>query len=129
MSFNLYNVDGGSLKSLEYFESLESNKVYLIIDKSKGIPKIWIWVGDNANVNDRYHAGMLATRAKAQLQIYNADVEIVDEGSVPNYFPNFASLEIEYPQIKLISANSSFQFIFFFFLVWLIYSSPCYERM
>ena len=102
----MYYVDNGVLKSLDFLENFKSNKVYLIIDKSKGVPKIWIWVGDDASVNDRYHAGMLATKVKSQMQFFSAEVEIIDEVLVPSYFPNFSEMEIEKSPIDTITSNN-----------------------
>lgn len=103
MTFNLYYVQDNSLRNLDKFETLESDKVYLIVDKSNNSPKIWIWVGDNASVNSRYHAGMLATRVKSQMHYFSAAVEIVDENSIPSYFPNLSNMKLEITDITEIS--------------------------
>ncbi|MFX1338640.1 MAG: hypothetical protein ACFFDK_08530, partial [Promethearchaeota archaeon] len=50
-------------------------------------PKIWIWSGSNANIQDKYIAGASATKIKSKEKLYGASIEVVEDGSEPENFP------------------------------------------
>lgn len=91
--------------------NLETENIYIIIDKSKKRAKMWIWAGAKANKLDKYHAGVLSTKLKSSLKLYGASVEVVEEGNEPKSLPTLTKQHIiEQPEgeIDLNTISDSF---------------------
>ncbi len=75
-------------------KTLETNNIYIIVQKTQMRPKIWVWSGRNSNIKDRYFAGVSATTVKSQEKLYGSSIEVVEEGTEPEQFPKLDKLEI-----------------------------------
>ena len=66
--------------------NLENDMIYIIVDRRKKKPKIWIWTGTDARKDDKYYAGMAATKIKSKEKLYGASIEHVESGDEPKSF-------------------------------------------
>ena len=82
----LYKIDNKKLIGTNNPNLLTDN-IYIIIDRSKKRPKIWIWSGNKSDKLDKYQGGVIATKLKSGLKLYGASIEVVEEGSEPENFP------------------------------------------
>ncbi|MFX1317150.1 MAG: hypothetical protein ACFE9T_14915 [Promethearchaeota archaeon] len=99
MNLKLYKV-----KSKEIFHTddikLEKDGIYIILDKHVKRPKIWIWSGSDANIQDKYIAGASATKIKSREKLYGATIEVVEDGNEPENFPIISEKNIIKPLEK-----------------------------
>lgn len=86
MSLKLYKVKNKKVIPTDEIK-LKNDGIYIILDKQTKRPKIWIWTGSNANIQDKYIAGASATKIKSKEKLYGATIEIVENGSEPKNFP------------------------------------------
>ncbi|MFX1258224.1 MAG: hypothetical protein ACFFAN_10215 [Promethearchaeota archaeon] len=86
MSLKLYKVKSKEVVHTEDLK-LEKDGIYIILDQHLKRPKIWIWSGSNANIQDKYIAGTSATKIKSREKLYGATIEVVEDGNEPKNFP------------------------------------------
>ena len=98
MSLMLFKVKGREIKPT-YDATLSKDEIFIIIDRHKKRPKIWIWSGSDANLMDRYFAGVSATKIKSKEKLYGASIEVVESGSEPKNFPKLSKEKIIEPLI------------------------------
>jgi len=77
--------------------NLENDLIYIIVDRRKKKPKIWIWTGTEARKDDKYYAGMAATKIKSKEKLYGASIEHVESGDEPKSFLAITKEEIIEP--------------------------------
>lgn len=77
--------------------NLENDTIYIIIDRHKKKPKIWVWTGTEAKKDDKYYAGMAATKIKSKEKLYGAGIEHVESGDEPKNFLSITKEKIIEP--------------------------------
>jgi|SRR5271157_2032771 len=96
MSISLYKVENKNIVRSTDLE-LDSDSIYIIVDRTAMRPKIWVWSGPNSKVKDRYFAGVSATTIKSQEKLYGSSIEVVEGGSEPEQFPKLEESRILAP--------------------------------
>ncbi|MFX1385380.1 MAG: hypothetical protein ACFFBP_23430 [Promethearchaeota archaeon] len=79
----VFQVNGESVRARP-IRILESDGVYLFVDKRSSL--IWIWAGKDSRLFHRYVAANWAGKIKRQKQFYNFKYEMVKEGREPEGF-------------------------------------------
>ncbi len=82
----LYKIEGKKLIGTNN-PALTTEGIYIIVDRTKKRPKMWIWSGGKSDKLDKYHGGVVATKLKSNLKLYGASIEVVEEGNEPENFP------------------------------------------
>ena len=90
------NVNDRKLTSIDDLK-LDNDEIYIIIDKHMKRPKIWIWSGPDSKLQDRYFAGVSATKIKSKERLYGATIEVVECGNEPDQFPILTKEKISEP--------------------------------
>ncbi|GAB4319843.1 MAG: hypothetical protein Kow0069_23490 [Promethearchaeota archaeon] len=108
MSVVIYKIKGNEVFYTDETE-LSSEHIYIIVDKLVKRPRIWVWSGRNANIRERYIAGVSATKIKSKERLYGASIEVVEEGNEPENFPQLKTVPVEEKSKEELAAPLDFK--------------------